>query len=91
MLFLPLVQRAVRQPSGEPPASIRVGISRIDDHVVTVLRFDDPAGCADDAELSRVRERLAGLYGGAASLDCAERDGMVQLTMRVPAASGPDS
>ena len=41
MLFLPLVQRAVRQPSGEPPASIRVGISRIDDHVVTVLRFDD--------------------------------------------------
>ncbi len=91
MLFLPLVQRAVRQPSGEPPASIRVGISRIDNEVVTVLRFDDPAGCADDAELSRVRERLAGLYGGAASLDCSERDGMVQLTMRVPAAAGPNS
>ena len=91
MLFLPLVQRAVRQPSGEPPASIKVGISRIGNQVVTVLRFDDPAGCADDAELARVRERLAGLYGGAASLDCAERDGMVQLTMRVPAASGPDS
>ena len=91
MLFLPLVQRAVRQPSGEPPSSIRVGISRIDNEVVTVLRFDDPAGCADDAELSRVRERLAGLYGGAASLDCSERDGMVQLTMRVPAASGADS
>ena len=91
MLFLPLVQRAVRQPSGEPPTSIRVGISRIDDHVVTVLRFDDAVGCADDAELSRVRERLAGLYGGAASLECAERDGMVQLTMRVPAASGPNS
>ena len=91
MLFLPLVQRAVRQSSGEPPASIRVGISRIDNQVVTVLRFDDSAGCADDAELTRVRERLAGLYGGAASLECAERDGMVQLTMRVPAASGPDS
>jgi hypothetical protein len=91
MLFLPLVQRAVRQPSGEPPASIRVGISRIDDQVVTVLRFDDAAGCADDAEIARVRERLAGLYGGAASLECSERDGMVQLTMRVPAASGPDS
>jgi hypothetical protein len=91
MLFLPLVQRAVRQPSGVPPASIRMGISRIDDEVVTVLRFDDPAGCADDAELVRVRERLAGLYGGAASLDCTERDGMVQLTMRVPAPSGPES
>ncbi len=90
MLFLPLVQRAVRQPSGEPPASIRVGISRINDQIVTVLRFDDPAGCADDAELARVRERLAGLYGGAASLDCAERDEMVQLTMRVPVASGSD-
>lgn len=91
MLFLPLVQRAVRQPSGEPPASIRMGISRIESEIVTVLRFDDPAGCGDDAELVRVRERLAGLYGGAASLDCAERDGMVQLTMRVPAASGLES
>ena len=91
MLFLPLVQRAVRQPSGEPPASIRIGISRIDNQVVTVLRFDHPAGCADDAELARVRERLAGLYGGAASLDCVEHDAMVQLTMRVPAASGPES
>ena len=91
MLFLPLVQRAVRQPSGVPPASIRMGISRIDDEVVTVLRFDDPAGCADDVELVRVQERLAGLYGGAASLECTERDGMVQLTMRVPAPSGPES
>ena len=91
MLFLPLVQRAVRQPSGIPPESIRMGISRIDNDVVTVLRFDDPAGCADDAELIRVRERLAGLYGGAASLQCTERGGMVQLTMRVPAPSGPES
>lgn len=91
MLFLPLVQRAVRQPSGEPPASIRIGIRRIDDQIVAVLRFDHPAGCAEDTELARVRERLAGLYGGAASLDCEERDEMVQLTMRVPAASGPES
>ncbi|HVE89854.1 MAG TPA: histidine kinase [Burkholderiaceae bacterium] len=90
MLFLPLVQRAVRQPSGEPPASIRIGISRIDNQVVTVLRFDHPAGCADDAELTRVRERLAGLYDGAASLECEEHDRMVQLTMRVPAAFGTD-
>ena len=91
MLFLPLVQRAVRQPSGEPPASIRIGISLIGNQIVTVLRFDHPAGCADDAELTRVRERLAGLYGGAASLDCEEHDATVQLTMRVPAASGPAS
>ena len=77
--------------TSEPPASIRMGISRIENEIVTVLRFDDPAGCADDAELVRVRERLAGLYGGVASLDCAERDGMVQLTMRVPAASGTES
>lgn len=86
MLFLPLVQRAMRQPSGDPPASIRIGIRRIDDQIVTVLRFDHPAGCAEDVELARVRERLAGLYGGAASLDCEEHDQMVQLTMRVPAA-----
>ncbi len=91
MLFLPLVQRAVRQPSGEPPASIRIGISRIGNQIITVLRFDHPAGCAEDAELTRVRERLAGLYGGAASLDCEEHDTTVQLTMRVPAASGPES
>lgn len=91
MLFLPLVQRAVRQPSGEPPASIRIGISRIGSQIVTVLRFDHPAGCAEDAELTRVRERLAGLYGGSASLDCEEHNATVQLTMRVPAPSGPES
>ncbi|MBA2548270.1 MAG: histidine kinase [Burkholderiaceae bacterium] len=91
MLFLPLVQRAVRQPSGEPPASIRIGISRIGNQIVTVLRFDHPSGCAEDAELTRVRERLAGLYGGSASLACEEHDATVQLTMRVPAASGPES
>jgi len=91
MLFLPLVQRAVRQPSGQPPASIRIGISRIGSQIVTVLRFDHPSGCAEDAELTRVRERLAGLYGGSASLACEEHDATVQLTMRVPAASGPES
>ena len=91
MLLLPLILRAVRQPSGEPPASIRIGISRIDHQIVTVLRFDHPAGCADDTELTRVRERLAGLYDGAASLDCEEHAQMVQLTMRVPAASGTES
>ena len=41
-------QAAVRRAAG----SISVGISRIDDQVVTVLRFDDAAGCADDAELA---------------------------------------
>lgn len=91
MLFLPLVQRAVRQPSGEPPASIRIGISWIDDQIVTVLRFDHPAGCADDAEMTRVRERLAGLYGGSASLECQEHKSTVQLTMRVPAPSASKS
>lgn len=90
MLFLPLVQRAVRQPSNEPPASIRIGISRIGNQIVTVLRFDHPAGCAEDTEMTRVRERLAGLYGGSASLDCEEHDATVQLTMRVPAASGTE-
>ncbi len=41
MLLLPLLQRAVRQPSGELPESIKIGISRIGSQVVIVLRFDD--------------------------------------------------
>ena len=54
MLFLPLVQRAVRHP-GEPPESIRSALAASDDQVATVLRFALPDHCDDDPELVRVR------------------------------------
>lgn len=84
MLLLPLLQRAVRQPS--MPESIKIGISRISGQIVIVIRFALPDHCGDDPELVRVRERLAGLFGAAASLDCERIGGVTQITMRVPAA-----
>ena len=86
MLLLPLLQRAVRPASGAMPGSIRIGISRIGAQIVIVLRFALPEHCDEDPELARVRERLAGLFGVAASLDCEQISGNAQITMRVPAA-----
>jgi LytS/YehU family sensor histidine kinase len=59
----------------------------VGDDVVIVTRMARAGGCAEDHELARVRERLAGLYGDRASLDCAELDSSTtQFTLRVPAA-----
>jgi hypothetical protein len=86
MLLLPLLQRAVRHPSGALPESVEIGVSRVGSQIAIVLRFALPDHCDDDPELARVRERLAGLFGAAASLDCEEIGGFTQITMRVPAA-----
>jgi LytS/YehU family sensor histidine kinase len=86
MLLLPLVQRAVRERADDAPASIRIAVQRAGDDVAIVLRVAVPGGCAEDREIVRVRERLAGLYGTRASLDCVELQGhTTQLTMRIPA------
>jgi hypothetical protein len=86
MLLLPLVQRAVREHSDDAPSSIRIAVQRAGDDVAIVLRVAAPGGCAEDREIVRVLERLAGLYGARASLDCVELQGnTTQLTMRIPA------
>lgn len=86
MLLLPLVQRAVRERADDAPSSIRIAVQRTGDDVAIVLRVAAPGGCAEDREIVRVRERLAGLYGSRASLDCVELQGnTTQLTMRIPA------
>jgi LytS/YehU family sensor histidine kinase len=86
MLLLPLVQRAVRERADDVPSSIRIAVQRAGDDVAIVLRVAAPGGCAEDREIVRVRERLAGLYGARASLDCVELQGnTTQLTMRIPA------
>jgi Histidine kinase len=88
MLLLPLVQRAVRGAAQVTPASIRIAVKHTGDDIVVVLRISAAGGCAEDRELARVRERLDGLYGSRASLDCMELQGdTTQLTMRVPAGS----
>ncbi len=86
MLLLPLIQRAVRHPSGQPPDEISIDVRRDADGLVLALRFSMPGGCTEDAELAQVRERLAGLYGSTASLHCAETDGETTLTMRIATA-----
>ena len=89
MLLLPLIQRAVRHPSGVLPDSISIDVRREAGRIVVVLRIALAGGCADDPELARVRERLAGLCGDAATLDCVEPGGgFTELTLRLPAADG---
>jgi LytS/YehU family sensor histidine kinase len=86
MLLLPLIQRAVRDPNGPLPESIRIGASKVGSDVVIVARMACAGGCVEDFELARVRERLTGLYGDRAALDCtALEDGTTQFTLRVPA------
>ena len=67
------------------PDSIAIDVRREPGQTVIALRIALPGGCADDPELARVRERLAGLYGGAAKLDCAEAGQTTELTLRIPA------
>jgi len=89
MLLLPLVQRAVRHPSAGLPENISIDARREHDRTVVALRVAVPGGCADDPELARVRERLAGLYGNAATLDCIEVAGeSTELTLRIPVDGG---
>jgi hypothetical protein len=89
MLLLPLVQRAVRDASGAA-SSVRIGVDRVGDEIVIVLRLGGRASCGEDAELARVRERLVGLYGARATLECCELAGpTTQFTLRVPAAVAP--
>jgi hypothetical protein len=88
MLLLPLVQRAVRSAEGLPE-SIRIGVQRVDQQIVVVVRIAAGGGCSDDPELVRVRERLVGLYGDRAVLDCAELEpATTQFTLRIPAEPG---
>ena len=88
MLLLPLVQRAVREQDGPMPESIRIGAQRVDTAIAIVTRIARPGGCSQDHELAHVRERLEGLYGDRASLDCIELEsGTTQFTLRIPAGS----
>jgi LytS/YehU family sensor histidine kinase len=86
MLLLPLIQRAVRDDDGGLPESIRIGVQKIGNEAVIVARISRAGGCAEDFELARVRERLAGLYGDRATLECVELESdTTQFTLRVPA------
>jgi LytS/YehU family sensor histidine kinase len=85
MLLLPLVQRAVRGSMNNVPSSIRIGVQRAGVDIAIVLRVAAPGGCAEDREFARVRERLMGLYGARAALECIELHGdTTQITMRIP-------
>jgi hypothetical protein len=86
MLLLPLIQRAVSGEAAGLPESIRIGVQKVGDAVVIVTRIAHAGDCTEDAELARVRERLAALYGDRADLACTELDhGTTQFTLRIPA------
>jgi len=87
MLLLPLVQRAMRGVGneGKVPRSVELVVRAAGNDVVAQLRVEAPGLCADDAELARVRDRLAGLYDGRSRLSCEEpQPGVSQFTLCVP-------
>lgn len=88
MLLLPLVQRAVRAVDGSAgrlPAAIQLVLKRQGDTLVALLRIDARGQCNNDAELDRLRERLAALYGPRAILSCAESArGISEFSLRLP-------
>jgi hypothetical protein len=92
MLLLPLIQRAMHHPCGMPPETIAINVRSAEPETVVVLRIALAGGCADDPELARVRERLTGLYGSAATLQCVELAGeATELTLRIPASGAADA
>jgi hypothetical protein len=87
MLLLPLVQRTVRKSDGAPPAAVRIDVQCTGTQMVVDLHVSAGANCAEDGELASVRERLAGLYGARASLECRDvAPDITRLTLRLPGA-----
>lgn len=90
MLLLPLVQRAVRRGEGTDesslPQAIELAATRRGDRIAIVLRLDRPGLCASDGEYERVRQRLDGLYAGAATLACGEEGGRTRFELTIPAS-----
>jgi hypothetical protein len=87
MLLLPLVQRGMRGGGneGKVPQRVDLVVRAAGNEVLAELRIEAPGLCADDAELARVRDRLAGLYDGRSRLTCEEpQPGVSQFTLCVP-------
>jgi hypothetical protein len=80
MLLLPLLQRAAREAV---PAALGLAARADGDRLIVELDFAQPGLCRADEALARVRERLAGLYGARARLDCTEDAERTRLTITV--------
>ncbi len=96
MLLLPLVQRAMRAAEaagGTVPERIELVVARRPNQTLAaVMRIAAPGLCEEDAELARVRERLAGLYGNDATLECTEpQPGLTQFILSTPIGDRPRS
>lgn len=84
MLLLPLLQRAVRRTQGMP-ATIDLRVTANGDQMRLALRIHAAALCAEDDDLARVRERLAGLYGARAALTCNQTSaGVTEFNFMLP-------
>jgi LytS/YehU family sensor histidine kinase len=85
MLLLPLVQRAVHGNDGTKPRRVELAVRREGDVLIAEVRLAATGLCGDTSDLARVRERIAGLYGGRARLDCVEdASGITTFTLHIP-------
>jgi hypothetical protein len=83
MLLLPIVQRAVRRDDAELPRSFELRADRDGEGICLELDIDAADLCSPAPELDRVRERLHGLYGARAMLECRESDGLTRFSLRL--------
>lgn len=85
MLLLPLVQRAMRDARGAPPQRVELTVDCRDGELIAELLIAASGLCREASVVARVRERLAGLYGDRARLECVEdASTRTTFTLRIP-------
>ena len=80
MLLLPLLQRALRTGT---PTAVSLRATSDGPRLQVGLDIRRTGLCQGDETLDRVRERLAGLYGAQAALDCHETGDLTRITITV--------
>ncbi len=80
MLLLPLLQRALRTGT---PTAVSLRAASDGPRLQVGLDIRRTGLCQGDETLDRVRERLAGLYGAQAALDCQETGDLTRITITV--------
>jgi LytS/YehU family sensor histidine kinase len=85
MLLLPLIQRCFRnQVVKASPAGVRIHATRGQDRWDIVVSIETAESWEEDEEIRSVRERLRGLYGDQASLQCSASNGVIEYVLAIP-------
>jgi LytS/YehU family sensor histidine kinase len=95
LLLQPLVENAIKHGVGSTsrPVAVSIDVARVGD-AVRICVVDDAGGHGQTLDapgtglgLANVRERLAAIYGAAASLEAAPTSGGFRACIHFPLAS----